>query len=120
MTDNQKLKNLLKKLFENKEYKSTIFDNDEYIGKVDEYVFYYTMRVGAVVGEGSNAVGDVQVTISSITVNGEDFYPNWVLDNYSNNTWYISDLNDMIWKEHFDLIPFSIYLTIYGYDEEMI
>ena len=119
MTENQKLKNLLKKLFENKEYKSTIFDG-EFADEVDVYDFYYTMRVGAVVGEGSNAVGDVQVTISSITVNGEDFYPNWVLDNYSNNTWYMSDLNDLIWKEHFDLIPFSVYLTIYGHDEEMI
>lgn len=116
MTENQKLKNLLKKLFENKEYKSTIFDGVF----ADVYDFYYTMRVGAVVGEGSNAVGDVQVTISSITVNGEDFYSNWVLDKYSNNTWYISDLNDLIWKEHFDLIPFSVYLTIYGHDEEMI
>jgi hypothetical protein len=119
MTENQKLKNLLKKLFEDKEYKSTIFDG-EFADEVDVYDFYYTMRVGAVVGEGSNAVGDIQVTISSITVNGEDFYPNWVLDNYSNNTWYMSDLNDLIWKEHFDLIPFSVYLTIYGYDEEMI
>ena len=119
MTENQKLKNLLKKLFENKEYKSTIFDG-EFADEVDVYDFYYTMRVGAVVGEGSNAVGDVQVTISSITVNGEDFYPNWVLDNYSNNTLYMSDLNDLIWKEHFDLIPFSVYLTIYGYDEEII
>ena len=116
MTENQKLKNLLKKLFENKEYKSTIFDGVF----ADVYDFYYTMRVGAVVGEGSTAVGDVQVTISSITVNGEDFYSNWVLDKYSNNTWYISDLNDLIWKEHFDLIPFSVYLTIYGHDEEMI
>ena len=119
MTENQKLKNLLKKLFENKEYKSTIFDGD-FADEVDVYDFYYTMRVGAVVGEGSNAVGDIQVTISSITVNGEDFYSNWVLDNYSNNTWYMSDLNDLIWKEHFDLIPFSVYLTIYGHDEEMI
>ena len=119
MTENQKLKNLLKKLFEDKEYKSTNFDG-EFADEVDVYDFYYTMRVGAVVGEGSNAVGDVQVTISSITVNGEDFYSNWVLDKYSNNTWYISDLNDLIWKEHFDLIPFSVYLTIYGHDEEMI
>ena len=119
MTENQKLKNLLIKLFENKEYKSTIFDG-EFADEVDVYDFYYTMRVGVVVGEGSNAVADVQIIISYITANGEDFYSNWVLDNYSNNTWYMSDLNDLIWKEHFDLIPFSVYLTIYGHDEEMV
>lgn len=117
MAENQKLKNLLKKLFENKEYKSTFIDG-EFPDEMT-YDFYYTMRVGAVVGEGSNAVGDIQITISSIKVDGEEFYSDWVLDKYSNHTWYISDFIDMIWKEYFDLIPFSVYPTVYGYDEKM-
>jgi len=124
MSTNQKLKDLLKGLFENKQYETTIIDEVLYFDDEesemfidDKYVFKYTMRVGSVVGKGTDAVGDIQVTISSITRNGEDFYSNWRLDEYSSNTWYMSELDERIHDEHFDLIPFSVYITIYGYDD---
>ena len=126
MRTNQKLKDLLKGLFENKQYESIIIDEELYFDDVnsemyvdDEYVFRYTMKVGAVVGEGTGAVGDIQVIISSITRNGEDFYSNWKLDEYSSNTWYMSELEEIIISEYFDLIPFSIYVTFYGYNEKI-
>ena len=77
------------------------------------------MKVGSVVGKGTGAVGDIQVIISSITRNGEDFYSNWILDEYSSNTWYMSELEERINNEYFDLIPFSVYITFYGYDEKI-
>jgi hypothetical protein len=126
MSTNQKLKDLLKGLFENKQYETTIIDEELYFDDEnsemyvdDEYEFKYTMRVGSVVGEGTGAVGDIQVIISSITRNGEDFYSNWILDEYSSNTWYMSELEERINNEYFDLIPFSVYITIYGYDEKI-
>lgn len=127
MNTNQKLKDLLKRLFENKQYESIIIDEVLYFGDEnsetltnDEYEFHYTMRVGAVVGKGTGAVGDIQVIISSITRNGEEFYSNWKLDEYSSNTWYMSELEERIKNEYFDLIPFSIYITFYGYDEKVV
>ena len=127
MNTNQKLKDLLKGLFENKQYETTIIDEVLYFDDEnsetltnDEYEFKYTMRVGAVVGVGTGAVGDIQVIISSITRNGEDFYSNWKLDEYSSNTWYMSELEEIIFNEYFDLIPFSIYITFYGYDEKIM
>ena len=126
MRTNQKLKDLLKGLFENKQYESIVFDGELYFDDVnsemyvdDEYMFRYTMKVGAVVGVGTGAVGDIQVIISSITRNGEDFYSNWKLDEYSSNTWYMSELEEIIINEYFDLIPFSIYITFYGHDEKI-
>ena len=127
MSTNQKLKDLLKRLFENKQYETTIIDEVLYFDNEnsetltnDEYEFKYTMRVGSVLGKGTGSVGDIQVIISSITRNGEDFYSNWKLDEYSSNTWYMSELEERINNEYFDLIPFSIYITLYGYDEKVV
>jgi hypothetical protein len=122
MGQNLKLKKLLKKVLENKEYHYSYEDEvnswnrDEIV--YDDYVLTYTMEVKDVIGEGSDSVGGVNVIISDITKNDESIYHNWAEEDYSQLEWYISKLNDHLNDEVFSYFPFPIYPTFYGYDEK--
>lgn len=120
MKENLKIKNLLNKVLENKEFEYSLKD-ELFLGVTtyDDYVLTYTMEVGKVLGEGSGSVADVSVIISDITRNGKSIYNEWVEENYTENAWYIDMLNDHLIDEVFSLFPFSIYPTFYGYDEEI-
>lgn len=122
MEQNLKLKKLLKKVLENKEYNYLYEDEvnswnrDEIV--YDDYVLTYTMEVGDVIGEGSDSVAGVNVIISDITKNDESVYHKWVEEDYSQLEWYISELYAHLNDEVFSNFPFSIHPTFYGYDEE--
>lgn len=120
MKENLKLKKLLNKVLENREFEYSLKD-ELYLGVTtyDDYVLTYTMEVVKVLGEGSGSVADVSVIISDITLNGKSIYNEWVEENYTENAWYIDMLNDHLIDEVFSLFPFSIYPTFYGYDEEI-
>jgi len=122
---NEKLKNMLKKLFENKEFEMTLKDTEhdgwdgyDYVTKDVIYEFKFHVVVRSVIGKGIDAVGDMDIIIDSITKNGEDYYHNWVESDYDNDIWYIQGLRDDFYLEYLEDLPFSVYTTVYGYDEK--
>jgi len=121
MEENLKIKKLLKKTFENKDFESsfeddvTSWDDNETI--YEEYSFKYYMEVERVLGEGSKAVASIDVIVTDITRDGDDFYYDWVENKYDERTWYIEHLERMLFEDMVSDFPFSIYLTFYGYDE---
>jgi len=121
---NEKLKKLLKKLFENKEFEMTLTDvEDVYDGynNVTQdiiYEFKFHIVVRSVVGEGSGSVGYMDMIIDSITKNGEDYYHDWVKSRYDDSIWYIQELYDKFYLDYLEVLPFSVHTTVYGHDEK--
>ena len=120
---NEKLKNLLKKLFENKEFEMTLTDTehvyDGYNNVTQDiiYDFKFHIVVRSVIGTGIDAVGDIDIIIDSITKNGEDFYHIWANRAYNDSLWYIRELDETFYLDHLEDLPFSVYSTVYGHDE---
>ena len=120
---NEKLKNLLKKLFENKEFEMTLTDTehvyDGYNNVTQDiiYEFKFHIVVRSVIGTGIDAVGDIDIIIDSITKNGEDFYHIWANRAYNDSLWYIRELDETFYLDYLDNLPFSVYSTVYGHDE---
>ena len=120
---NKKLKNLLKKLFENKEFEMSIIDEEsswdederDYITEDTIYNFKFHVVVRSVLGEGVGAVGDMDIIIDSITKDGDDYYHNWD----GNTAWYIDDLDEKFYLDYLEDLPFSVYTTVYGHDEKI-
>ena len=123
---NQKLISLLKKLFENKEFEMTLTDvehvYDGYNNVTQDiiYEFKFHVVVRSVVGKGVEAVGDMDIIIDSITKDGDDYYPVWADSGYSNAMWYINELDETFYLDYLGILPFIVYTTIYGYDEERL
>lgn len=115
-SENTKIKNLFKKLVENEEYEFS-FVYDDYAGLTEEYTFYYTMKVGDVLGSGVNTVARVEVIIDDILMDGNTIYGQWAEENYSEFTWYLDYLSAHLREEIFNEFPFPTYITYYGYDE---
>ena len=120
---NLKLKGLLQKLFENKKFKirlkdtETYYDGYNYVTNDVVYEFKFHVVVRTVVGEGVDAVGDMDIIIDSITKNGEDYYHDWVNRHYDDDAWYIDELKNEFYLEYLEDLPFSVYSTVYGHDE---
>ena len=119
--ENLKIKNTLKKLYENQEFESsfeddvTSWDDNEIV--YEEYVFRYFMKIGKVLGEGDKTVASINVIITDIEKDGDDYYYDWVENDYYEMIWYIEHLERMLKEEMTNDFPISIYLTFYGYDE---
>jgi len=119
--ENIKIKNLLKGMFENQEFETTYQDevtswNDEE-EIYEEYTFEYYMEVGKVLGEGTMTVAGINVIITDITRDGDDFYYVWKEEGYDEYTWYIISLENEIYEDKLKDIPISTYLTCYAEDE---
>ena len=120
---NEKLKNLLKKLFENKEFEMTLTDTEHVYDGLNNvtqdiiYEFKFHIVVRSVIGTGIDAVGDIDIIIDSITKNGEDFYHIWANRAYNDSLWYIRELDETFYLDYLDNLPFSVYSTVYGHDE---
>jgi hypothetical protein len=121
---NTKLKNLLKKVFENREFEMTIIDEEsswdgyDYVIEDVTYKFKFHVVVKQVLGNGSDAVGDIDIIIDDITKDGDGYYYDFVERNYSESTWYIAELRDEFYLDYLQDLPFSVYMTVYGYDEK--
>lgn len=116
---NTKVESLLKKLFENKEYDFSFKDKWEDLdGHIETYTFHYHIEILNAIGVGSDTIARVQVIIDDILVDGESVYDDWVDNDYSNDVWYINNLENHLDEEFFDVFPFSIYVNFYGHDEE--
>lgn len=123
---NKKLKNLLKKLFENKEFEMSIIDEEsswdederDYITEDTIYNFKFHVVVRSVLGEGSRAVGDMDIIIDDITRDGDGYYFDWVESGYSMYAWYIEELKTKFYYEYLENVPFSVYTNFYGHDEK--
>jgi hypothetical protein len=121
---NLKLKNLLKKLLENRKFDMTIIDEEsswdgyDYVVEDVPYEFKFHVIVKQVLGDGSNSVGDIDIIIDDITKDGEDYYYDFVEGNYNENTWYIQSLRERFYDEYLEDMPFNIYMTVYGHDEK--
>ena len=124
--NNSKLKNMLKKLFENKEFEMSIEDTEHFydgLNTVTRDVIYeikFHIVVRSVIGEGVDAVGDMDIIIDNITKNGEDYYYKWSENYYSKTVWYIQELNEQFYFDYLENLPFSVYTTVYGHDEKRI
>jgi hypothetical protein len=125
MSQNVKVKKLLQNLYENKDF-NVSFEDEEYVYALGAdyeelvytpYEFKFHMIVKKVYGEGSNTIAKIDVIIDDIQKDNEDFYDEWVSDGYNEDVWYIEELGDKIKQELLEDLPFSIYLTFYGYDE---
>ena len=119
--ENLKIKNTLKKLYENQEFETsfeddvTSWNDNETI--YEEYVFRYYMEVGKVLGEGDKTVASINVIITDIQKDGDDYYYDWVENDHNEFEWYIARLHDLLIEDMETDFPISIYLTFYGYDE---
>jgi hypothetical protein len=114
------IKEILKRTLENKTYESSFEDEvDSWGGESDyeEYSFKYYIEIGKVVGKGGDTVAGINVVITDIDRDGDDYYYDWVESDYSENTWYIDKLSDIVYNEILSMYPFSIVPTFYGYDE---
>ena len=123
---NEKLISLLKKLFENKEFEMTltdvehVYDGYNNVTRDINYDFKFHVVVRSVVGKGVEAVGDMDIIIDSITKDGDDYYPVWADSDYGDSMWYINELDETFYLDYLEILPFSVYTTIYGYDEERL
>jgi len=123
---NEKLISLLKKLFENKEFEMTLTDNEDYYDGLDNvtreinYDFKFHVVVRSVLGESTDAVGDMDIIIDSITKNGKDYYRDWADNGYKDRLWYINELDETFYLDYLGILPFSVYTTVYGHDEERL
>jgi hypothetical protein len=122
--ENLKLKKLLKKLFEDKEFEMTLintehaYDGYNYVTEDIIYEFKFHVVVESVLGEGTMAVGNINIIIDSITKDGDDYYNNWVNRHYDDGAWYIDELHDKFHDEYFSHLPFNVHANFYGYDQE--
>jgi hypothetical protein len=120
--ENIKLKNHLKKVFENEDFETsfqdevTSWDGDE-ITVYEEYSFKYYMEVGKVLGKGDLSIAIINVILTEMKRDEEDFMYDWAEDQYDENTWYINHLDNTIHEEMFKYYPISIHLNFYSYDE---
>ena len=121
--ENLKIKNTLKKLYENQEFESS-FEDEVYVCSGDDerleyidYDFRYYIEVGKVLGEGTKTVASINVIITDILKDGEDYYYDWKDNNFSEDTWYIEHLDSILSEEMMIDFPISMHLTFYGYDE---
>ena len=121
---NQKLIDLLKKLFENKEFEMTltdvehVYDGYNNVTQDVNYEFKFHVVVRSVVGESTDAVGDMDIIIDSITKNGKDYYQYWADKNYSDRIWYIHELDETFYEDYLEVLPFSVYTSVHGHDEK--
>ena len=123
---NEKLISLLKKLFENKEFEMTltdvehVYDGYNNVTQDINYEFKFHVVVRSVVGKGVEAVGDMDIIIDSITKDGDDYYPVWADSGYGEAMWYINELDETFYLDYLGILPFSVYTTVYGHDEERL
>ena len=123
---NEKLTSLLKKLFENKEFEMTltdvehVYDGYNNVTRDVNYEFKFHVVVRSVLGKGVEAVGDMDIIIDSITKDGDDYYPVWADSGYGDAMWYINELDETFYLDYLGILPFIVYTTIYGYDEERL
>jgi hypothetical protein len=123
---NEKLISLLKKLFENKEFEMMLTDTEDYYDGYNNvtqdiiFEFKFHVVVRSVVGKGVDAVGDMDIIIDSITKNGKDHYQYWANNGYSERVWYINELDETFYLDYLGILPFSVYTTVYGHDEERL
>ena len=81
------------------------------------YEFKFHIVVRSVIGTGIDSVGDIDIIIDSITKNGKDHYQYWADNNYSDRVWYINELDETFYLDYLEDLPFSVYSTVYGHDE---
>jgi hypothetical protein len=124
--ENLKIKKLLKKLFENKEFEMSLIDEEsswdederDYTTEDVIYDFKFHIVVRSVLGEGSRAVGDIDIMIDDITKDGDGYYFDWVESGYGERVWYIEELETKFYYEYLENLPFSVYTNFYGHDEK--
>jgi hypothetical protein len=120
MEQNIKIKQILKRTLENKTYKSSFEDEVTNWGEesdYEEYTFNYYIEVGKVVGKGGDTVARINVVITDIDRDGDDYYYDWYDSYHSENVWYIDKLSRILYNETLSMYPFTIGPTFYGYDE---
>lgn len=123
MKENEKLKNLLKHLYEGKEFHTSFEDEvyswngDDDVLVYEEYSFTYKFKVKYVTGKDSDAVASVDLIITDFQRDGDDFMWQWAEDDYNDGIWYINELEERVSEEMMKDVPISIHLTIWSIDE---
>jgi len=123
MEENEKLKRLLKHLYEDKEFHTSFEDeiyswngeNDAF--DYEEYSFTYKFVVNKVYGEDDRAVAAINLIITDIQRDGDAFMWDWAEQSYGDGIWYIRELEDRVSEEMMKDVPISIHLTIWSIDE---
>ena len=123
MKENEKLKRLLKHLYEGKEFHTSFDDEviywgeDEDVADYEEYSFTYKFEVKFVYGEDDRAVAKINLIITDIQRDGEAFMWDWAEQSYNDGIWYIRELEDRVSEEMMKEVPISIHFTIWSIDE---
>lgn len=125
MKENEKLKNLLKHIYEGKEFHTSFEDEvyswngDDQVWDYEEYSFTYKFKVKKVYGKDSDAVASVDLIITDFQKDGDDFMWQWDDDRdiYNHGIWYIEELEERVGGEMMKDVPISIHLTIWSIDE---
>ena len=98
--------------------RDSYYDGLDNVTREINYDFKFHVVVRSVVGEGSGAVGDMDIIIDSITKNGKDYYQYWADNGYKEVAWYIRELDETFYVDYLEILPFSVYTSVYGYDEK--
>jgi hypothetical protein len=114
----KKLINILKKLYEGKEY-STSFEDEIYSWHSDDVVYEdwdirYYLKLNQVLGEGSDAVVSFDVIITDIIYDGDwNRFDIWADTEYDEYAWFINRVRDDIYDNIVNDFPVSFYFNFY-------
>jgi hypothetical protein len=114
----KKLINILKKLYEGKEY-STSFEDEIYSWHSDDVVYEdwdirYYLKLNQVLGEGSDAVVSFDVIITDIIYDGDwNRFDIWADTEYDEYVWFINRVRDDIYDNIVNDFPVSFYFNFY-------
>lgn len=121
-----KLVNTLKKLYQGNEYTTTFEDEvdfwnmpDNYSdgGYIEEWEIKYYLILNEVLGNDSQAIVSFNVIVTDINVDGESRYWQWSDDDFDENVWYMSKVEDDLYNTIGKDFPLSFYFTFYDEDE---
>ena len=121
-----KLVNTLKTLNQRNEYTTTFEDEvnwwnipDDYPEEeyIEEWEIKYYLILNEVLGNGSQAIVSFNVIVTDINVDGESRYWQWSDDDFDENVWYMSKVEDDLYNTIGKDFPLSFYFTFYDEDE---
>ena len=83
-------------------------DNSTY---TEEWDIRYYLKLGRVIGSGSDTIVSFDVIITDIIIDGDGRYDKWEFDNFDENEWYIQKVERDLYETIGSEFPLSIYFN---------
>jgi hypothetical protein len=118
-----KLVNILKKLYEDKEF-STTFEDEIYSWNEDDEVYIenwdirYNLKLNQLLGEGASSVASFDVIITDIIIDDEhNRLDVWADRDYDQYAWFIEHVREYLYDNIVNYFPISFYFDFYTEEE---